>query len=53
MTDIHVEYQSRLAQTRGEIQIYDRFGRAGEMQLTVEEAKHVRNRLDEVLRNEA
>lgn len=45
-TDIRVE---RAKNHTREISIYDRFGGMGDIELTVEEAVFVRDRLDEVL----
>lgn len=45
-TDIHV---SRRTNHSREVSIYDRFGGAGHISLTVDEAEFVRDRLNKVL----
>lgn len=45
-TDIHV---SRRRNHRRQISIYDRYGRVGDISLTVDEAEFVRDRLNKVL----
>lgn len=48
-TDIHV---SRHRNHTRQISVYDRYGRAGDISLTVGEAEFVRDRLNEVLGDE-